>query len=120
MLKKKMSTTKKPKNQKNQGEKGVVDACMQYLRAKKYQVIRNNTGAIVVEGTRGKRLIRFGSLGSSDILACSPSGRFVAIECKSKRGKLSAYQENFLQCISKNKGIAVVARSVDDLQMAGL
>lgn len=101
-------------------EKYVLKACVQYLSLKGYQVIRNNSGAIQVEGTTGKRFIRFGARGSSDIIACSPEGRFVAVECKSSVGKLSTLQKDFLQNVKKMGGVAIVARSIDDLISAGL
>lgn len=103
-------------------EKQVVNSCMQYLMLKNYLVIRNNTGAIVIKGenNKKKRMIRFGSVGSSDIIACSPDGRFVAIECKKKGGKLTAYQEKFLNDVKEKNGIAIVAYSVDDLIKNGI
>ena len=54
-------------------------------------------------------------LGTPDILCCY-LGRFVAIEVKSKRGKVSDNQKELLEEIrSKGQGIAFVARSVQDV-----
>lgn len=102
-------------------EKSVLNSCIQYLTLKGYVVIRNNTGAFAAEGANGKRrLIRFGQVGSSDIIACSKDGRFIAIECKSATGKLTSHQSDFLRKINNNNGTAIVARSVDDLINAGI
>lgn len=101
-------------------EKDIVNACIQYLVLKGYEVIRNNTGAAVIESNGRKRLVRFGFPGSSDIIACSKDGRFVAVECKTEKGKLTEAQKAFLERIRKNNGIAIVARSVDDLVNAGV
>lgn len=51
--------------------------------------------------------------GISDILGCY-KGRFVAIEVKTRTGKASPAQEQFLERVRKAGGIAFVARSVDD------
>jgi len=97
-------------------EKEIVNSCIRYLVLNGYQVIRNNTGAFAVKGQNGKRrFIRFGFPGSADIIACSPSGRFVAVECKTRNGRLSDKQRDFLERIRSNGGIAIVARSLDDL-----
>jgi len=101
-------------------EKDIIKSCMQYLLLKGYEVIRNNSGAFVVAENGKKRLIRFGSPGSPDLIACSPDGRFVAIECKSKRGKLTDFQRNYLNRIAARGGIALVVRSVEELERAGL
>lgn len=103
-----------------QREGEIVAECIRYLQIKGYEVIRNNTGAIVAEYKGKKRLIRFGLPGSADILACSPDGRFVAIECKAGSNKTTRLQELFLNRIRENNGIAVVARSVADLVEAGI
>ena len=60
--------------------------------------------------------------GVSDIIAVEKkTGRIVCIEIKSKKGKLSPAQENFLKLIEANGGIAIVARSaMDVIQRLGL
>ena len=54
--------------------------------------------------------------GVSDILGCDGSGNFVAIEVKTKKGRLSENQKQFIEDINNNGGIAFVARSVDDVR----
>ncbi len=53
--------------------------------------------------------------GVPDILCCA-EGRFVAIEVKDgKRGKVSPIQEYQIERIKASKGIAFVARSLEDV-----
>ena len=62
---------------------------------------------------------QFQTLGSkagvSDIIGILPDGRFLAIEVKIPRGRVSPYQQEFLDQITKSNGIAIIARSVDDV-----
>jgi len=63
-----------------------------------------------------------GTPGISDIIAVEKkTGRIIAIEVKSKTGKLSPAQENFLKLINDNGGIGFVARdAMDVIQRLGL
>lgn len=56
--------------------------------------------------------------GVPDILACSPSGRFVAIEVKYGSNKPSKLQEYNLGLINERKGIGIVAWSLEEVQAA--
>jgi hypothetical protein len=42
-------------------------------------------------------------------------GRFLGIEIKGERGKVSLVQQQFIDLINQHGGIAFVARSVDDV-----
>ena len=53
--------------------------------------------------------------GVSDILGVY-RGRPIAIEVKSKVGVVSDYQKNFIQRFTQAGGIAIVARSVEDVK----
>lgn len=53
--------------------------------------------------------------GVSDILGILPGGRLLAIEVKSKTGRLSRWQVLFLDDVRRNGGVAFMARSVDDV-----
>lgn len=53
--------------------------------------------------------------GVSDILGVLPGGRFLAIEVKTQRGRVSDPQQAFMDNINRNGGLAFVARSVDDV-----
>lgn len=53
-------------------------------------------------------------VGSSDLIGFY-RGRFLAIECKSARGRPTEEQQNFLDEVTRNGGIGIVARSVEDV-----
>lgn len=94
-------------------ENEVLRGCLEYLRANGIFCFRNNTGAVKI----GRRFIRYGTPGSSDILGIMPDGRFLAVECKrEKGGRLSELQKAFLTAIQINGGVSIVARSVDELK----
>lgn len=93
-------------------EDEVLHGCLEYLRLRGIFCFRNNSGAAKV----GKRLIRFGLPGSSDIIGILPDGRFLAVECKrEKGGVLSDLQKSFLSAIESNNSVAIVANSVEKL-----
>jgi hypothetical protein len=48
------------------------------------------------------------------------AGRFIGIEAKSGTSKLSADQADFARECIRNGGEYIVARSIDDVQKAGL
>lgn len=51
--------------------------------------------------------------GSSDLIGWF-NGRFLAVEVKTKTGKLSLEQKNFIKQVNNNGGIGVVARNIED------
>ena len=65
----------------------------------------------VFRKTRNRHHVR----GVSDIIGVFPSGQFVAIEVKTKKGRVSQHQKFFLDNINYMGGIAFVARSLDDV-----
>jgi len=88
-------------------EGAVVQACRDYLTVRQIPHIRNNTGR------RGG--VSYGSEGSADILGCLPGGRFLAIECKAGKGKLSPTQVEFQRDIIRQGGLHIVAYRVEDV-----
>jgi hypothetical protein len=94
-------------------EGAVVKACLDYLTLYGAYVWRNNTGAL---RDKKDRPVFFGKVGSSDIIGLLPGGRFIAVECKVPGGRLSEHQIGFLQDIERMGGLAVIARSVEDLE----
>lgn len=78
---------------------------------------RANTGAGIAPSGQ---FMRSGLKGQGDFLGLqAPEGRFIGIECKRERGgKLSRDQERFLENVRRHGGIAIVARSVDDVAIA--
>lgn len=98
-------------------EGAIVNEILEYLQLCRIYAWRNNTGAVSVRSPRGRdRFIRFGKPGSSDILGIMPDGRFLAIECKAERGRLSVMQRDFLEDIRSRGGVAFVARGVEDVE----
>jgi hypothetical protein len=57
-------------------------------------------------------------VGSSDILGVLPGGRFLAVECKAKGGKLSPEQERFLAEVRELGALALVVRGWEELDQA--
>lgn len=94
-------------------ESAVVNACIKWLWANGVYCWRQNTGAFKPKDSN--RFIRYGIPGCADILGVA-KGRFIAIECKSARGKTSPLQEAFKKHIEDHGGIYIVARSIDDLE----
>ena len=73
---------------------------------------RNNTGATK---TQAGGFVRFGQVGSPDIMGIfGPLGRFVAIEVKTAKGKLSPAQETWLHESKLLGAIAGVCRSIEE------
>ena len=71
--------------------------------------IRQNTGvAVTAEGRR----IRFGRKGQGDIVGCY-QGRFVAIETKTEKGRLSKDQRNYRDAVLAAQGVYILARDVE-------
>ena len=87
-------------------------AVLRYLERRGITAWNNPTGAVEV---RPGRWLHFGKKGSADILGCLPSGRFLAVEVKAPRGRLSPEQERFLAGISDQGGLAVVVKSWREL-----
>jgi hypothetical protein len=96
-------------------EGAVVKACLEYLRLRGIFAWRNNTGSL---RDKNNRPVFFGKPGSADIIGVMPGGRFICIECKAGRGKLSEKQKEFLHNIEQTGGLAVVARSIEDIEKA--
>lgn len=95
----------------------ILKSCTDYLTLRGIPFVRNNTGAVRIHRPNGSEgFVRFGQTGSSDLLIClPPRGHFMAAECKTRTGRLSPAQKNYLDSIRQSGGIVVVVRSLDDL-----
>lgn len=71
---------------------------------------KNNTGAL--KDATG-RPVRYGLPGSSDVLACI-KGRFVGVECKVGRDRMSEQQHRFTNAIRRNEGIILLLHASAD------
>ncbi len=96
-------------------ETALVKAAVEFLRFKGFVCWRQNVGAVSAMHNGKTRFIRFGVPGVSDIIGCSPEGRFLAAEAKVGKNKPSAAQEAFLRDVREAGGIAVVFWNLDDL-----
>lgn len=93
-------------------ESGVVSSCLGLLDLMNIKAWRNNTGAL--KDQRG-RLVRYGLKGSADIIGILPDGRFLSVECKRPGGRIRPEQKDFMEMIIKNKGVACIVHSCDEL-----
>ena len=99
-------------------EHEIQGAILEYLQrcSKVAFAHRQNTGQTKYTDESGKaRWVRYGWVGCSDIIGMLTDGRFLAVEVKSKRGRVSDEQAAFLQAVSAGGGVALLARSVDDV-----
>ena len=90
-------------------------ACLRYLEKLGFKVWNNPSGAAQI---RPGEWLHFGKKGSADILGCLPGGRFLAVECKTGYGRLSPEQRDFLADIKALGGLAVMAKSWQDIDQA--
>jgi hypothetical protein len=93
----------------------VKSAILDYLRVRGFFAWNNPTGAVEI---RPGQWVHFGKVGSADIMGCLPDGRFLAVECKAKKGRLSEAQQDFLNEIERLGGLAIVARSFQEVDLA--
>jgi hypothetical protein len=95
-------------------EHSIQIAIQEYLTLKGIYCWRNNSGALI---DRRGIPVRFGKVGSSDILGISHDGRFLAIEIKKPKGKYkpTPAQLEFLEAIHKYGGLAGIATSIEDV-----
>lgn len=88
------------------------------------RVLRNNVGVAwqgkAVRLANGDVLIKQAQavkyglcVGSADFIGWTRDGRFLAIEVKAARGRLTPEQAQFLNAVRQAGGIAVEARSVE-------
>lgn len=77
---------------------------------------RMNSGKFKKSNGDGSfRWIQAGFVGCPDIMGQLTDGRFLAVEVKAAKGRLSPEQSAFLDAVLAGNGVAIVARSVDDV-----
>ena len=102
-------------------ESQVLKACLAYLNVRGIEAFRMNTGMAMLPGRGGKlQPVRFGKKGLPDICGYMNDGRALFVECKSTIGRLRPEQVAFLERAERAGCVVVVARSIEDLQKAGL
>ena len=95
-------------------EGAVVRACLDYLALRGIVAWRNNTTGIY-DKRRGAYRPSAGRNGVADILGVLPGGRFLAVECKAGKGRLSPAQVDFQRDIIRQGGLHIVAYRVEDV-----
>ena len=71
-------------------------------------------GALLIEHAR-----RFSSglpVGWPDLVGWTSTGRFLAVEVKGPRGRVSKEQQNMINTINRAGGVAGICRSVQDFE----
>ena len=63
----------------------------------------------------GRRVIKFGLEGSSDIFGITSDGRFLAIECKTGKAVQNKRQIAFEKMVTFFGGRYILARTIDDV-----
>lgn len=99
-------------------EKEIQNLILEYLHLRKFFCWRNNSGAMVSSHNGKQRFMRFGLVGSGDIIGLTPNGRFFSIEVKVPGRQPTFEQSQFMNGINKNGGIAFVATCLEDVQKA--
>lgn len=79
-----------------------------------HRVFRNNIGVCKDEN---QNYIRYGvcNPGGADLVGWTKDGRFLGIEVKGPRGRLTKEQQAFLDAVNRAGGIGICARSVQEV-----
>lgn len=103
-------------------ESDIQKAILAYLRicpavafAWRQNVGSAETERVDARGKSKKSFVKFGFRGCSDLLGFTSDGRFLAIECKTAKGRITPDQREFLRRVRAAGGVAILARSVDDV-----
>ena len=99
-------------------ERDTLRACMMYLAGTGVLCWRSNNTGIYSE-KRGCHIFH-GTKGVPDLIGVLPGGKFLGVECKSDKGRQSDSQKEMQQRIEAAGGLYILARTIDDLQKAGL
>ncbi len=102
-----------PKRSDKTPEAKVSAAVDRYLKSIGALNLRTSAGVAQF----GERKVMMGAAGTSDRTCCI-GGRFVAIEIKSATGKPTPSQEQYLARVRAAGGVAIVARSAEDVKAA--
>lgn len=95
-------------------EGAILSAVLDYLKARRFEHFRMNTGAFRM----GKRMVRFGTPGMADVLAfvkVNEQPYPLWIECKAQDGKVSDDQCAFQVRVLADGHEYCVVRSVEEL-----
>jgi hypothetical protein len=96
-------------------ESDIQKAILKFLHIKGVFVFKVHNTGIWDPNRKVFRTLQNSCKGIADILGILPDGRFLAIEVKTKSGRLSVDQKAFLENINRNNGVAFMARGIDDV-----
>lgn len=104
-----------PRQARQQSESRLQAQVLAYLRHAGIPAWRANAGG----GLRHGRPVRGNPAGTADVLGClPPSGRLLALELKSLRGRLRPAQRDWLETMRRAGALALVVRDLDELRAA--
>lgn len=106
----------KPRTEPSEAE--ILKAIMQLLKRhpKVATVWRQNSGTFAMQYGEKTRYVRANTAkGMADIMGVLKDGRTLAIEVKSRIGKIHDHQRAFLLKIHQAGGVAFFARSIEDV-----
>lgn len=90
-------------------ESDIMRACMLALSEAGCLIWRQNVGTL--KNAAGIP-IKFGlCVGSSDLIGLTPTGRFLAVEIKTSKGRATTEQLRFIEAVRARGGVAGIARS---------
>lgn len=95
-------------------EADIQKQILQYLELKRVFHYRNNSGGMTHEYNGKKSFMRFGEVGSPDIV-CVIDGIYTGIEVKRPGGKQSENQKIFQENLERAGGRYFIAYSLDDV-----
>lgn len=95
-------------------EKDLQHSLLEWLGYQKIFHYRNNSGAVISEYKGKKRFMRFGAVGSPDIV-CVIKGQFVGVEVKGTGGKQSDDQKDFQERLEKAGGVYIVGCDFNEI-----
>ena len=102
---------------KQKPEKQIQNEILEWLEKKGFFCWRNNNiGLFDVYTGKFRRKGKYQVLGVSDILGLMKDGRLIAIEVKSRIGRITENQQNFLDKVNENGGVGFLARSIEDVE----
>jgi hypothetical protein len=106
-------------------ESYVLEAILEYLAVKHIFALRMNSGSIRMEGQNGRtRYFKGHEPGTADVLALPVAEQGLHwptwIEAKADNGKQSDLQKEFQQRVEAEGHRYILARGIDDLELAGL
>jgi len=76
------------------------------------RVFRNNVGLFTTDS--GAKVRTGLCVGSSDLIGWTANGRFLAVEVKTPKGRLTQEQIHFIDAVRAHGGVAFCARSVEE------